>query len=304
MLASAPPVGVTSAALSIATHPPEPEENQMAAPVTLTQKLSDEYQKLFDTCIINPNRSGTVDGLVGTIEQNRNRYAAVGDPLGIPWYFIGVIHNMEASQNFKKHLHNGDPLTARTVQVPAGRPKTGNPPFTWEESATDSLQLKRLDKWTDWSIPGTLYKLEEYNGWGYRRFHADVLTPYLWSFTNHYKSGKYVGDGKWSQTAVSGQCGAAALLRRMAEKGTIQFNVEGHPLPASVPVPESVDPLASFEPLITYSTKQKTPLAETLQKALNLFPGIFLKVDGFAGKDTSDAFHKVTGHFLKGDPRA
>ena len=274
------------------------------AGVTLTQKLKDEYQHLFDTCIINPSRASVVDNLAGTIEQNRNRYAAVGDPLGIPWYFIGVIHNMESSQNFNKHLHNGDPLTARTKQVPAGRPKTGNPPFTWEESATDSLTLMKLDKWTDWTIPGTLYKIEEYNGWGYRRFHADVPSPYLWSFTNHYKSGKYVADGKWSQTAVSQQCGAAALLRRLAEKGTIQFNVEGVPLPASVPVEESVDPLAAFEPLVTYSTKQKSPQAEQLQKALNLFPGIFIKVDGFAGKDTSDALRKVTGHFLKGDPRA
>ena len=272
--------------------------------VTLTQTLKDEYQRLFDTCIISPGRAETVDKLAGTIEQNRNRYAAVGDPLGIPWYFIGVVHNMESSQNFKKHLHNGDPLTARTVQVPAGRPKTGHPPFTWEESATDSLQLKRLDKWTDWTIPGTLYKLEEYNGWGYRRFHSSVPTPYLWSFTNHYKSGKYVADGKWSATAVSQQCGAAALLRRLAERGTIQFNVEGHPLPASVPVEESVDPLATFQPLVTYSTKQKSPQGELLQKALNLFPGIFIKVDGFAGKDTSDALRKVTGHYLKGDPRA
>lgn len=272
--------------------------------VTLTQKLKDEYQNLFDTCIINPSRASVVDSLAGTIEQNRNRYAAVGDPLGIPWYFIGVIHNMESSQNFKKHLHNGDPLTARTVQVPAGRPKTGNPPFTWEESANDSLQLKNLHKWTDWTIPGTLYKIEEYNGWGYRRFHADVLSPYLWSFTNKYKSGKYVADGKWSQTAVSGQCGAAALLRRLAEKGVIQFNVEGHPLPTSVPVAESVDPLAAFEPLVTYAPKVKSPLAEQLQKALNMFPGIFITVDGFAGKGTSDAFRKVTGHFLKGDPRA
>lgn len=274
------------------------------AGVTLTQALKDEYQRLFDTCIINPGRESTVDKLVGTIEQNRNRYAAVGDPLGIPWYFIGVVHNMEASQNFKKHLHNGDPLTARTVQVPAGRPKTGTPPFTWEESATDALQLKKLDTWPDWSMPATLYKLEEYNGWGYRRFHAEVKSPYLWSFTNQYKSGKYVADGKWSAAAVSQQCGAAALLRRMAERGTIQFNVEGHPLPTSVPVEASVDPLASFEPLVTYSTKQKTPMGELLQKALNLFPGIFLKVDGFAGKDTSDAFRKVTGHYLKGDPRA
>ncbi|MBV9924445.1 MAG: hypothetical protein JOZ96_05335 [Acidobacteria bacterium] len=272
--------------------------------IPLTQKLRDEYQRLFDTCIINAARAGVVDKLSGTIEQNRNRYAAVGDPLGIPWYFIGVIHNMECSQNFNLHLHNGDKLTARTVHVPAGRPKTGKPPFTWEESATDSLKLKGLDKWTDWTIPATLYKLEEYNGFGYRRFHPDVLTPYLWSFTNQYRSGKYVADGKWSQSAVSQQCGAAALLRRMAEHGTIQFNVEGHPLPTSVPVPESVDPLAAFEPLVVYGPKVKSALAETLQKALNLFPGIFLKVDGFAGKDTSDAFRKVTGHYLKGDPRA
>ena len=272
--------------------------------IALTQKLKDEYQRLFDTCIINPGKASTVDKLVGTIEQNRNRYAAVGDPLGIPWFFIGVVHNMECSQNFNLHLHNGDKLTARTWRVPAGRPKTGNPPFTWEESATDSLQLKRLDKWTDWTIPGTLYKLEEYNGWGYRRFHSEVKTPYLWSFTNQYKSGKYVQDGKWSATAVSQQVGAAALLRRMAERGTIQFNVEGHPLPASVPVEESVDPVASLEPLVTYSTKQKTALAEQLQKVLSLFPGVFLKVDGFAGKDTSDALRKVTGHYLKGDPRA
>lgn len=276
----------------------------MPPAITLTQKLRDEYQTLFDTCIINPSRSTTVDKLVETIEQNRNRYAAVGDPMGIPWFFIGVIHNMESSQNFKRHLHNGDPLTARTVQVPAGRPKTGTPPFTWEESATDSLQLKNLHKWADWTIPGTLFKIEEYNGWGYRRFHADVLSPYLWSFTNHYKSGKYVADGKWSQTAVSGQCGAAALLRRLAERGVIKFNIEGHPLPASVPVEESVDPLATFEPLVTYAPKVKSAAAEQLQKALNMFPGIFLKVDGFAGKGTSDAFRKVTGHFLKGDPRA
>src|SRR5215210_8455887 len=117
----------------------------MAAAVVLSQKLREEYQRLFDTCIISPSRASIVDKLAAGIEQNRNRYAAVGDPLGIPWYFIGVIHNMESSQNFKRHLHNGDPLTARTVQVPAGRPKTGSPPFTWEESATDALRLEGLD---------------------------------------------------------------------------------------------------------------------------------------------------------------
>jgi lysozyme family protein len=85
---------------------------------------------------------------------------------------------MAASLNFNRHLHNGDPLTARTVQVPAGRPKTGEPPFTWEESATDALMLEKLDQWEDWSVPGTLYKLEQYNGWGYRLAHPDVKSPY------------------------------------------------------------------------------------------------------------------------------
>jgi hypothetical protein len=70
------PAGARSAYLCVALLTPTNcpnEENPMAAAVTLTQKLMDEYQRLFDTCIINPNRSSTVDGLAGTIEQNRNR---------------------------------------------------------------------------------------------------------------------------------------------------------------------------------------------------------------------------------------
>ena len=41
-------------------------------------------------------------------------------------------------------------------------------------------------------------------------------SPYLWSFSNHYARGKYVADGHFSATAVSQQCGAALLLKRLA----------------------------------------------------------------------------------------
>ena len=41
--------------------------------------------------------------------------------------------------------------------------------------------------------------------------------------------------------------------------------------------------------------------ARPLQAVLNKFPGVFLKVDGVPGVRTSDAFNKVTGHFLMGD---
>ena len=272
--------------------------------ISLTPKLREEYQRLFDTCSINPARSDEVNRLVKAIVQNRNRYAAVGDPLGIPWYFVGVVHNMECSLNFSLHLHNGDKLTARTSREPPGRPKSGSPPFTWEESATDALIYDRVDKMKDWSIPSILFKLEGYNGYGYRMYYPHVLSPYLWSFTSHYKKGKYKEDGKWSADLVSQQCGAAALLRRMAENGDIQFNAEGLPLHGAVNTEESVDPLAASEPMVVYSMKAKSALAEQLQKALNLFPGIFLDPDGVPGKDTSDALRKVTGSYLKGDPRA
>jgi lysozyme family protein len=133
----------------------------------------------------------------------------------VPWWWVAITHNLESGANFKGHLHNGDPLTARTRQVPAGRPLTGTPPFTWEESARDALQLKGLFTQTDWNIARCLFEWERYNGFGYvaRR----INSPYVWSFTTLYDRGKYVADGKFDSMAVSGQCGAAATLKAMIE---------------------------------------------------------------------------------------
>ncbi len=257
--------------------------------MNLTEELKDDYSQLFDTCIIKPAQASLVEAVIKKILDNKNRYQSVGNVLGIPWYFIAVIHNMESSLNFKCHLHNGDPLTARTVHVPAGRPSQGNPPFTWEESAMDSLRLQKLDAWKDWSLSGLLFKLEAYNGFGYRTKHPEVLSPYLWSFSNHYTSGKFVADGRWSDTAVSNQCGAAVLLRRLAERQEITF-------------PNEPLIFKDEEPVLKFSNK-KIPYSEELQTFLNKFPGVYVKVDGIPGKRTSDAFKKVTGYFLMDDPR-
>lgn len=124
----------------------------------------------------------------------------------------------------------------------------------------------------------------------------NVLSPYLCSFSSHYQSGKYIADGTWSDTAVSKQCGAAALLRRMAESGYIEF----HDQPA---------PLHDEEPLVVgYGMNPSTDSAmvaraQDLQRWLNTFPGIFVKEDGIPGQRTSDAYKKVTGAYLPGDPR-
>ena len=191
--------------------------------VPLTPALRAEYKNLFDSCRINADRQAEVARLAAAIVQRRSRYEAVGTPLSIPWFFIGVIHNMECSQRFDQHLHNGDPLTARTVHVPAGRPAAGDPPFTWEVSATDSLVHEGLDKVTDWGLSGLLYQTEKYNGFGYRTRHPDVLTPYLWSASQHYTRGKFVADGTFDPDAVSKQIGAAVLLRQMVDQGVVSL---------------------------------------------------------------------------------
>jgi hypothetical protein len=203
---------------------------------------------------------------------------------------------MESSLDFRKHLHNGDPLTARTVHVPAGRPPDGEPPFTWEESAGDALRLRRIPRWDDWTVPGVLYQLEGYNGWGYRLYHPHVLSPYLWSYSGHYSSGKYVADGRWSDTAVSKQCGAAVIVRRMAERRLIE--VEPH---VGTGVPD-VD-LDAARPPLRFSPNRELAGARLLQEFMNQFPGIYLKLDGKPGEKTSDAFKQLTGYHLSGDPR-
>src|SRR5438270_1655198 len=146
--------------------------------VVMNDALRAEYQNLFDTCRIGSDRQDEVDRLAASLVKHRSRYEAVGTPLSIPWFFIAVIHNMESSQRFDQHLHNGDPLTARTVHVPAGRPVSGDPPFTWETSATDALTGEKLDQVTDWTLPALLYQIEKYNGFGYRTRHPEVLSPY------------------------------------------------------------------------------------------------------------------------------
>jgi lysozyme family protein len=186
--------------------------------VSLTPELRQEYELLFNSCMIKFSKIAIVEKVIQTILTHKQTYQQVEKETSVPWFFIGAIHNLEAGLNFKTHLHNGDPLTAKTTHVPKGRPTKGNPPFSWSDSAADALTFDGLASVTDWSLATTLFNMEKYNGWGYRSKHPEVLSPYLWSYSTHYTSGKYVADGTWSSTAVSNQAGGAVVLRRMAEE--------------------------------------------------------------------------------------
>jgi lysozyme family protein len=201
-----------------------PAEAQDAVRDAKFRKYHDGYLKLFDTCAAKAEHKSEVDWYMSklTSPKYRARYEKVGASLCVPWYFIGIVHALEASLNFEGHLHNGDPLSERTVQVPAGRPKVWQPPDTWEASAADALEYEGFTNQLDWSLAHTLFRYEAYNGFRSRELH-DINTPYLWSFSNHYDSGKFVADGVWSESAVSKQCGAGVLLRELVTKGLVSF---------------------------------------------------------------------------------
>lgn len=148
--------------------------------------------------------------------SGKSKYQEVEAATGVPWWVIGALHGRESSCNFKTHLHNGDPLTKRTTHVPANRPKSGSPPFTWEESAIDALTLKGLEKIKDWPIERVCYEAERYNGWGYRG-KGKSNSPYLWAGTSNYTSGKYVADHVYSASAVDQQSGVMAVLKVLSD---------------------------------------------------------------------------------------
>ena len=211
--------------INSAERSPRSEGEGPAMGVQLTtysfEELRDDYTQLFDTCTISDAHRAQVTWYVNklTDPDYDEKYDTVEDVICIPWYFVGIIHAMEASFNFDAHLHNGDPLDHKTVHVPAGRPPVWLPPSDWPSSAEDALTLEGYANQTDWSLARMLYRFEAYNGFGTRRH--GVNTPYLWAFSNHYTKGKYVADGQWDANAVSSQCGAAVMLKALLTSGKI-----------------------------------------------------------------------------------
>jgi lysozyme family protein len=183
--------------------------------------LEAEYAAYFATMELRAQHRESAEWHRTMMLQSRSRYEAVARRTGVPWHFIAAVHGLEASFNFRAHFHNGDfPLTQRTRQVPAGRPRTWLPPSSWEDSAVDALRLMGYIGESDWSMPRMLHRIEGFNGFGYRRMAR--TSPYLWCFSNHYDRGKYVADGKFDPRAKSQQCGAAVMFKLLVEAGQLK----------------------------------------------------------------------------------
>lgn len=272
-----------------ADGPLSPAAEERGAPV-LDAALRREYDHHWRACEVRPSWVGPADRIGDGIVRDKAEYRRIEAATGAPWFVIGAIHSLESNRDFTRHLANGDPLTARTVHVPKGRPPEGDPPFRFWQSAIDALQLKGFHLWKDWSVAGAMYKLEGYNGFGYRLWHADEvpLSPYLASGSTCYVKGKYASDGHFDPNLISQQVGAMVILRRMAERGLIP---DWSPQPAG--------------PVLRYSGGTVLPHGEALQRFLNGLglPVPALEPDGKLGLRSSEAFKVATGFYLSGDPR-
>lgn len=186
--------------------------------VALSPSLN-EYNTLYALMEVDDTKEAQIKEAVDLIKKGKAEYvlAALCNK-NLKWYAIGIAHYMECNCDFNKHIHCGDPLRARTVNEPKGRPlaepKAGKgKPYTWQESCLDWMVMKGWNKWKDWGVSDILYRLEANNGFGYRK--REIATPYLWSYSNLYEKGKFVSDGEFDSNAVSKQVGAAILLQRL-----------------------------------------------------------------------------------------
>lgn len=206
----------------------------------LTPALAADYEKKWSTCVVDYQKA--------TVMAVAKRVLAVkGECVGffnVPWWFIALIWLRESNLHPLGVLHNGEKIVGtgrKTTLVPSGR----GPFTTWRAAAKDALIIKGLDKVTDWGVAAVLYRLEGFNGFGYRN--RGVPSPYLWSHTNHYadgswdddpKGGKYVRDGVYDPDTYDKQIGVAAIMKCLEEMGENLFGPASIVPPPDIPAPK------------------------------------------------------------------
>ena len=302
--------------------PPAPEPLPPTTVPQVSADWSENYRQLWNTLTFSSAEwQKQATAIAKKIVANQARYAAAVAGMPVPWWFVAVVHCMECSMRFDQHLHNGDPLSARTTQVPPGRPTAGSPPFSWEQSAHDAMQFERLDRVTDWSLPNVLFNWHRYNGINNEYKRRGIPTPYLWSGSTHYKKGKYVADGVFDSEFVSRQLGAAVILKALVDLGAV--SVDQQAAPAANPVaptvsvsPVSVDASAATIPHIARELaypgllKQGAVASDTEKVGVKRVQE-WLRIHGFAapldsafGSSTADqlkAFQASQGRLSSGE---
>jgi len=206
------------------------------------EALKDSYDRSWANLKIRPARADEVGKEANRLLKGKNTYQQIETKTGVPWWFVGLCHYRESHFNFKTYLGNGQALDQITTIVPKGRgPFTGDNAFV--DGAVDALRLESFAAATDWSIARALFRLEGFNGFGYRS--RGVNSPYLYGGSNIYgppeaRAGKFVRDHVFDPNFVDTQLGTAVILKALLDLDqSIKFD-GAPPMVSASPEPDDV----------------------------------------------------------------
>lgn len=169
---------------------------------------------------LNPSKSQQQDlkSFEANYAKHKAEYEQVAAKSDLPPELIAALHWRESSGNFHTYLAQGDPLGKPAVHVPRGEPVRTD----WGLAAQDALNDHRgtqtkLDLHKDSTdLAGIATYAEYYNGLGYS--HKGKPSPYVFSGTDQYTSGKYIRDGVYSAKTKDTQLGVVAMVQDLFEK--------------------------------------------------------------------------------------
>lgn len=188
---------------------------------------ADKYIDTCDNCINDLNNDQKLELAEFVIHYNKNKdlYNEAGFAADVPNIVVAAIHYRESSGDFKTYLSQGDPLGTRTYangDSNNGKSLPDDTPNTivfsdWKDAAIFALKHEFRAKqasgitYNEKSIKDMLTFCEYFNGLGYQK--RNLLSPYNYSCTSCYKSGKFTSDGNFDEDVIDKQLGVLVMLR-------------------------------------------------------------------------------------------
>lgn len=225
-----------------ASRPSDLPESNHYASSSLTL-LSREYDYLWPLIQVTDKWKAECSDFAKKAIAKKASYQIVAKAIGCPWWFIAVIHYREASLDWNANLANGDPYDEETVHYPTGR----GPFDSWADAAIDALKYEGYADRVDWGFAQTCYRLEAYNGLGYRSggikdfelhiqgsrvgtyngvYHGSMqdttprnASPYMYCGTQFYVKGVSIEDHSFYPDAHDDQPGCFPLMKALEMAG-------------------------------------------------------------------------------------
>lgn len=220
----------------------KPTETKQGHRPTGTSKAAKRMQGVYDAAskrlkdmgwLLRSYHKRDLQRFYENYKANKARYDRVSAKTGIPSELIAALHWRESTGDFSKYLHQGDPLGKPARRVPKNIPVFHD----WEKAAVHALTMKesirdRLGITSTTTDPAALATFAEYyNGLGY--YYKGRPSPYVFSGTDQYTSGKYIRDGVYSSRVRDRQLGVMAMIQYIRA-------MEGRPM-VDGKVPEKPD---------------------------------------------------------------